>query len=1079
MQSSFSTLFSVVFCSLGYLAVTAEINLAQQPTSTWQQEPAITLAQVTSDGTVNTQVNQNGNVSEITGGETREGNLFHSFREFSVRTGNEAFFNHAESIENIFSRVTGGNISNIDGLIRANDANLFLINPAGIIFGQNARLDIGGSFYGSSASSILFEDGEFSAVDNLEQPLLTINAPIGLGFRDQPGDIILQGTSLNVAPGENLSLLGGNLNLDAINLTALGGTVNLVSLLTTGTVTFDANLNIDVDAVSLGDITLDNVSTIRVNGNGNGAIALEARNINLSGASTLTGGINDANSTTATQAGNIELKARETVTLNQGSLIRNNVSDVSAGNGGNIRITATNLALNNQSEIATVSTGNGNTGDINIVASDRVILDNSIFQARVAAGGVGDSGNIAIDTGSLLLQNTGSGNFSQILSDTAGQGNAGSITIEASNDVSLTDSSFFLTQVEAGGVGDAGDIDITTTNLSLSGTNPNNPASLIANSRGNGNAGNIKITARGNINFDSNSSILSQLLTGAVGNGGNIIVSGDSLNLRGADWITNTRGTGNAGSITIDINNQINLSAGSLILSQVQEGARGDAGDIKIDTGSLTLTNSEIIADSSDLGSAGDINIIAEDQIVLQGAPLARDEFSATSAELASFIITGLNENINPETRVVDSAGQGDAGNINLQASQLILDDIAFISSSVEATTVGDGGTINVDVDLLRLENNAAIGTYTVSEFNAGSINVNSLNLELLSGGKLITVTDGAGNAGTINLEIADNITIDNAGAINAPTFVFNDEIANELQGQTGLFANATGRATGNGGNILIGEALSSPTTRITVTNGSQVRADGGEEGDAGNIALLANSLFLDGNSLIVAETSSPQGGNVTLQIAENINLNRNSLISAEARGTGNGGNLNINADFIIAFPDGNNDIIANAQQGQGGNIEIEARSLFGIQERALDDTTNDINASSDLSLDGNVTINTPDINPVQGVIDLPNSVITPEATVTQTCQLERQAKTPNSFVIKGKGGIPATPVSTLDSQNIFIDGKNNSEPLTPPPIETSRGKIQPARGIKITSEGKVILTAYPTNNAGDRLPTIQANCGN
>ena len=149
------------------------------------------LAQVTSDGTVNTQVNQNGNVSEITGGETRGSNLFHSFQDFSVQTGNEAFFDNAASISNIFSRVTGGNISNIDGAIRANgSASLFLINPAGIIFGQNARLDIGGSFYGSTASSILFEDGEFSAVDNLEQPVLTINAPIGLSFRDEPGDIV-------------------------------------------------------------------------------------------------------------------------------------------------------------------------------------------------------------------------------------------------------------------------------------------------------------------------------------------------------------------------------------------------------------------------------------------------------------------------------------------------------------------------------------------------------------------------------------------------------------------------------------------------------------------------------------------------------------------------------------------------------------------------------------------------------------------------------------------------------------------------------------------------------------------------
>ncbi len=120
-------------------------------------------SQVVSDGTTNTTVNLDGNNFNILNGIQKGNNLFHSFREFSIPTGGSATFQNYSAIVNIINRVTGGNVSNIDGLIKANgSANLFLINPAGIIFG---KLDIGGSFLGSRAESILFEDGfNYSAI---------------------------------------------------------------------------------------------------------------------------------------------------------------------------------------------------------------------------------------------------------------------------------------------------------------------------------------------------------------------------------------------------------------------------------------------------------------------------------------------------------------------------------------------------------------------------------------------------------------------------------------------------------------------------------------------------------------------------------------------------------------------------------------------------------------------------------------------------------------------------------------------------------------------------------------------------
>ena len=178
------------------------------------------MAQVTTDGTTSTTVTSpDGSNFTINDGDRAGANLFHSFQDFSVPTNGSASFDNPVDIDNIFSRVTGGNLSNIDGLIRANSAaNLFLINPVGIMFGDNARLDLGGSFLGSTADSLLFPEGEFSAVDLANPPVLTINAPIGLSFRDEPGKIVNQsvtnnGRGFKVSPGESITLVGGDINL--------------------------------------------------------------------------------------------------------------------------------------------------------------------------------------------------------------------------------------------------------------------------------------------------------------------------------------------------------------------------------------------------------------------------------------------------------------------------------------------------------------------------------------------------------------------------------------------------------------------------------------------------------------------------------------------------------------------------------------------------------------------------------------------------------------------------------------------------------------------------------------------------
>ena len=250
------------------------------------------MAQVTPDGTTNTTVDVSGNDFTIDEGDRAGNNLFHSFSDFSVPTDGSAFFNNAADIVNIFSRVTGGNISNINGLLGANgSANLFLLNPAGIIFGEGARLDIGGSFYGSTADSVLFPDGEFSATDLDNPPFLTINAPIGLNLRDNPGDITVTNSNLAVNNGQNLALIGGAITLDGARLTASGGRVELGAS-AAATVTFNNDGGLSFEQIAeRKNISLSNNSIVSVNGQGGGSINVYGSNLELTGASSLAAGI--------------------------------------------------------------------------------------------------------------------------------------------------------------------------------------------------------------------------------------------------------------------------------------------------------------------------------------------------------------------------------------------------------------------------------------------------------------------------------------------------------------------------------------------------------------------------------------------------------------------------------------------------------------------------------------------------------------------------------------------------------------------------------------------------------------------
>ncbi len=845
-------------------------------------------------------------------GQTVGSNLFHSFSRFNLTATEAAFFRSDASIRTIISRVTGGTASSIDGLIATQSANvnLFLINPAGIVFGPNAQLDVGsstrGSFVATTVDAITFPGGgQFSAVNpgNGSSLLTLVGDPSGfLASQRQPGSIVSRGSLLEVYPSQSLVLLGGEIQLNNSVLQAKDGQIGLAGIAGAGVAgggdvgltTIGNLLSLDISTqTARSDVALNN-SILFVQNQGAGSIALTGRNLDIAGSIALAG-IASGQTANRDRPGAIALNATDQIMIRQASILSNSVFG-GVGDGGDIQIQTGSLQVTDKSFLANFHTGIGKGGNLLITARGSVTFDgggDDLLQASAttfALQGQGDAGDIRISANQLNLLNGG-----KLQTSTNRLGNAGQIVLTI-QDATVLDgtarnpllTSGIFSYVGFDGVGRGGNIQLTTASFSVT-----NGAMVQANTFGQGDGGDITLTIRDTVRLDGavrspvgigTSSIQSQVSTIATGNGGTIRIATRDLTVtNGAEINVSTLGQGNTGNILIDASNaiaidgeaadQLTTATGQTLsfVSSIGAGVYGvgNGGIVQLQTRTLTVTNGgDISTVVGGQGNAANITILAQDSILVSGS--AKD---GGRSSIASAVNQG--EGFNGEF----FQGVGRGGDIRLVTGDLFLDQKGVISASA-FSQAGIAGDITVQANTVRLDHGSGIGTNSASS-NGGNITLNVRDYLLLRRNSVISATAGTAQAG----------------------------------------------------------------------------------GDGGNIAIAL-----------------PKG-------------------------------------FVIGIKTENSDITANAFTGSGGRVNITAQGIYGLQFRPRLTEFSDITASSEFGSSGTVAINTPDVDPSRGLAQLTGTFIDPTQQLNQRCS-PNAAQPSSSFVITGRGGLPSTPFEPLQNQD-------------------------------------------------------------
>ncbi|MGQ0557086.1 MAG: two-partner secretion domain-containing protein [Nitrospiraceae bacterium] len=809
--------------------------------------PSVSAAQGTTDITssgLNTQINQAGNSYTITGG-TRPGdgpNLFHSFGNFSVGGGDLANFlnNTGLLTSNILARVTGGNISNIDGTIQTTgfgSANLFLMNPSGIVLGPGASLNVGGSVSFTTAQYLRLFDGVSSANfygspanDGLANSILTINpsafeflsaSPAAYGFLTAPdpnATIKVQGSLLKVLEGQSLSLVGGNITIQsgilsdgttqAANLQAPGGRINLASVASPGEVllsNFQPAPNINgASFTTMGTVTLKEGATLSVSGQ-------------LDEFGTPIGQGNSG--TVLIRGGQLVMDASSIQAITWG-----------AANGLSTAVdiqVSQKIALANASTIATATFGSGRGGDVRLTAPTLTIENSpqSILTTTGEGGGVG--GDVVLNVGTVSLLGG-----SSIESSSQGLGQGGNVTIQgfegtgsAAESVTLSGDSFLSSATAGSGAG--GRVAITSKSLTMEGA-----------------ATTVKSETTG------------------VGRGGDIVVNVQHASLSGGATIK-----------TLTFSNEDNAPAGGSVTVQGLQ----EAGSMA-DSVALSGLGSGIVSDAQGAGtiSAGDVTVHAKTIRLADGAVIQAGTLDTTGAG-GNVTIVADSVDISGRSSISSQARGADAGRTHITANRLLLNNASIASNT---TSSGRGGDVVLNVGTMSLSNGATINSSTSEAGRAGDITMNVGSLTLANHSEItssstggIEIEAGAGDAGNITVQSRSTVVLDNSSitteAIEASGGQITINAPHMVQLVDSRVSTSVKDGTGGGGNISI-------DPDFVILNGSQILAQA-FAGSGGAINVTAGLFLADPASVV--DASSTLGVSGTVQINAPIN-NLSSVVA-------------------------------------------------------------------------------------------------------------------------------------------------------------------------------------------------------